>query len=126
MVKLVLLFSAISGVLSVGLGAFGAHALKGRLESFGNLATFQTAVQYQFYHTLALLFIGLFMSRFPSQSLNTSAYCMMAGMVIFSGSLYILSIFNIKWLGAVTPLGGLGLIVGWAFLAVAIWRTEIF
>lgn len=125
MVKFVLLFSAISGALSVGLGAFGAHALKDRLEGFGNLATFQTAVQYQFYHTIALLFIGLFMLKFPSQSLNISAYAMMIGILIFSGSLYVLSIFNIRWLGAVTPIGGLALILGWVFLFVAIWKVEV-
>lgn len=124
MVKLVLLFAAFSGAISVGLGAFGAHALKGRLEDYGNLSIFQTAVQYQFYHTIVLLFIGLFLVKFPSSALTTAAYSMMIGISIFSGTLYVLSIFNIKWLGAVTPLGGLALIVGWIFLFLAIWKSN--
>ena len=124
MTKLVLIFAAISGVLAVGLGAFGAHALRDRLEANGNLATYNTAVQYHFYHTLALLIIGLAMSKYSNQWLATSSYFMMGGLVIFSGTLYVLAITNVKWLGAITPLGGLGLILGWASLAVAFWQIK--
>lgn len=123
MAKLVLIFSAISGAIAVGLGAFGAHALKERLESTGNLATYQTAVQYQFYHTIALLLIGILMTKHSVQWLNYSAYLMMTGIIIFSGSLYILAIGNIKWMGAITPIGGLAFILGWSCLAFAIWKT---
>ncbi|MEQ9403691.1 MAG: DUF423 domain-containing protein [Cyclobacteriaceae bacterium] len=124
MAKLVLFFSAFSGAIAVGLGAFGAHALKANLESTGNLTTYQTAVHYQFYHTLALLIIGLLLTRYPNQWLNYSGWLMMVGIVIFSGSLYFLAIFNIKWLGAITPIGGLGLIMGWGCLALAIWQIK--
>ena len=100
MLKLIFIFSSLSGMIAVGLGAFGAHALKAKLEAEGTLATFQTAVQYQFYHTLALLAIGLLMMRFESPWLNYSAYGMMVGMLVFSGSLYLLCFTGIKWLGA--------------------------
>ncbi len=124
MAKLVLIFASISGALAVGLGAFGAHALKAKLESSGNLDTYNTAVQYQFYHTIVLLFIGFLMTKYSSQWLTTSSYAMMLGIIIFSGSLYVLAITNIKWLGAITPIGGLGFICGWAFLAVAISQIK--
>ncbi len=124
MAKLILLFASISGAIAVGLGAFGAHALKPRLEKLGNLETFNTAVQYHFYHTLALLFIGFMMTRYPNQWLTVSAYSTMAGIIVFSGSLYVLAIGNIKWLGAITPIGGLGFIIGWVSLAVGIWQLK--
>lgn len=125
MVKFVLVFASISGAIAVGFGAFGAHALKARLEASAHLATYQTAVQYQFYHTLALLAIGLLMMKFTSQWLVYSGYLMMAGLTVFSGSLYILSLTNIRWLGAITPLGGLGLIVGWVCLTIALFKLQL-
>ncbi len=125
MAKLVLIFAGFSGALAVGLGAFGAHALKARLEDNGNLATYNTAVQYHFYHTLALLFVGVLMTRYSNQWLTTSSYGMMLGILIFSGSLYVLAITNIKWLGAITPIGGLGFILGWLFLALAVWKIKL-
>lgn len=121
MAKLVFVFAAVSGFLAVGLGAFGAHALKSKLESNGNLSVY---VQYQFYHTLALLFIGILLSKYSNQWLNISSYFMTAGILIFSGSLYVLAIANTKWLGAITPLGGLGLLIGWLCLAVAFWQIK--
>jgi uncharacterized membrane protein YgdD (TMEM256/DUF423 family) len=125
MIKLIFIFSSISGMIAVGLGAFGAHALKVKLEAEGTLATFQTAVQYQFYHTLALLFIGLLMTRLESSWLNYSAYGMMVGILIFSGSLYILCFTGIKWMGAITPIGGLGFILGWGFLFLAVMKSTL-
>jgi len=124
MIKLTLIFATISGILSVGLGAFGAHALKDKLETSGLLSTYQTAVQYQFYHTLALLAIGLLMTKYTSQWLNYSSYLMMAGIIVFSGSLYVLSLSGVKWLGAITPLGGLAFILGWGCLLVALLKTS--
>jgi len=124
MIKLTFIFSAISGMISVGLGAFGAHALKGKLEATGYLATYQTAVQYQFYHTLALLAIALLMTKFSNQWLNNASYLMMTGIIIFSGSLYVLSLSGVKWLGAITPLGGLALILGWGCLLIACLKLE--
>lgn len=114
--KLFLIISAASGMLAVMLGAFGAHALKDKLQAEGTLDTFQTAVQYQFYHTLALLAIALFLTKYQSQWLTYAGYSMTFGILIFSGSLYLLCFTGIKWLGAITPIGGLLFILGWVFL----------
>jgi len=122
--KLVMLIASISGVLAVGIGAFGAHALKGKLEALNLLSTYQTAVQYHFYHTLLLLGIGILMCRMEEQWLTYAAYSTIAGIILFSGSLYILSLTNIKWLGAITPVGGLGFILGWGFVFLAILKND--
>jgi len=124
MPKLIFIFSSISGIIAVGLGAFGAHALKAKLEAEGTLATFQTAVQYQFFHTLALLIIGLLINRYAQSWLTYSGYAMMAGVVIFSGSLYLLCFTGQKWLGAITPIGGVGFILGWFFLLLAVIKLN--
>lgn len=121
--KLFLIISSISGVLAVGLGAFGAHALKDKLTTEGTLDTFQTAVQYQFYHTLALLGIALFMTKVESSWLNYAGYSMAFGILIFSGSLYILCFTGMKWLGAITPIGGLLFILGWFFLLMTALKS---
>ena len=123
MYKLFIQFAALSGAIAVGLGAFGAHALKDRLTSSGYLDTYQTAVSYQFYHTVALLIIGVLAMRSPSNWINYSGYAMMVGMVLFSGSLYILCFSGIRWLGAITPVGGLAFISGWILLLVAALKS---
>ena len=112
---------AILGLLGVGLGAFGAHALRTMLDASGRAATFETAVKYQFYHALALVLVGLLMHVFASNPtvvklLGWSGYSFLGGTLIFSGSLYILCFTGITWLGAITPLGGLAMIAGWALL----------
>jgi|SRR5690606_6331877 len=123
MQKLFLLTGSLLGALSVIIGAFGAHALKGTLESTGRLDTFETAVKYQFYHVLALLLLGLLMSRFDHKLLNYAGYSFITGIFIFSGSLYILCLTNVgKW-GAVTPIGGLFLIAGWLLLFFGIMKS---
>ena len=117
--------AAISGALAVTLGAFGAHALKQILNE-KYLATFETAVRYQFYHVFALLAVGMLFSQFPNNYLLWSGRLFFYGMLIFSGSLYLLTFFEamgqqgFKWLGAVTPIGGLCLSAGWVLLAVGI------
>ena len=121
--KFFLLFASASGLIAVGLGAFGAHALKPKLVEAGSFETYQTAVNYQFFHTLALLAIGILAIRQPSTMLNYSGISMMVGTVIFSGSLYILCFTGIKWLGAVTPIGGLAFIIGWLLLFIAVSKT---
>ncbi len=121
--KLVLLTAAGLGGLSVGIGAFGAHALRATLEAGGRINTFETAVRYQFYHTLALLAIGILMYHLPDKRLGYAAVAMVIGIVIFSGSLYVLCLTGVRWLGAVTPLGGVALIVGWVLLAVSVYRS---
>lgn len=99
-------------------GAFGAHALKGYVEPT-LMQVFQTAVQYHFYHSLALLAVGLFMRESGSQAktLQVSAILFLFGILLFSGSLYLMVLTGARWLGAITPLGGLSFIVGWGFLA---------
>ncbi|MBT3832219.1 MAG: DUF423 domain-containing protein [Gammaproteobacteria bacterium] len=116
------LFAAFAGALGVVLGAFGAHALRGSIEP-RLIETFQTAVQYQLIHALALLLVSLTMGWLgQSLSFEISAYAFMAGIILFSGSLYGLVLTEMKWLGPVTPLGGLCLIVGWLALLVGGFR----
>lgn len=125
--KFILVTSGIYGMLAVILGAFGAHGLKGKLEP-PSLDTFETGVRYQVYHALALMMIGLLYSQLQSGVLRGSAICMMLGTILFSGSLYFLSarailpLGELRFLGPVTPLGGLLLIVGWLLFIVAAAR----
>lgn len=108
--------------LSVALGAFGAHALRERLEA-GLLANFETGARYQMYHALALLVVAWAITRWPNLNLPVIAgWCFVAGIVLFSGSLYVLSLTGQRWLGAVTPLGGVAFLAGWTCLAFAAWR----
>ena len=113
---------AILGLIGVGLGAFGAHALRTMLDATGRAATFETAVKYQFCHALALVLVGVLMQTFGSSSpvmtklLTWSGNSFLIGTLIFSGSLYVLCFTGVAWLGAVTPLGGVALIAGWALL----------
>lgn len=116
-----LVIAAIFGALAVVTGAFGAHALESRL-SPERMQTWQTAVQYHFYHTLLLLIIGFFGVYMQQQGaevrfLNIAAWLCLAGMLIFSGSLYVLCLSGVRWLGAITPIGGLAFIGSWLFLA---------
>ncbi|MEI4768965.1 DUF423 domain-containing protein [Psychrobacillus sp. FJAT-51614] len=119
--KLFIIAGAINGFLAVALGAFGAHALKERL-SEKYLAIWETAVQYQMFHALALVAIGILMSDkligYVS-SLNTAGYLILVGIILFSGSLYVLSLSGISVLGAITPIGGVAFLVGWILLIVA-------
>ena len=120
--KIAFLFAALAGALGVVLGAFGAHALRGNIEP-RLIETFQTAVQYQLIHALALLLVSLTMGWLgQSLSFEISAYAFIAGIVLFSGSLYGLVLTEMRWLGPVTPLGGLCLIVGWLALLVGGFR----
>ncbi len=98
--------------LAVAIGAFGAHGLKSHL-SETMLQTWKTGVEYHFYHALGLLLIGVLSVSMPTNLLNWSAVFLFAGIVLFSGSLYILAITGIKWIGAITPLGGICFIAGW-------------
>lgn len=120
MQKLIFITASVLGALSVMIGAFGAHALRETLQVTGRTETFETAVKYQFYHTLALLFIGLLMYRIESRLLEYAAYSLIAGILIFSGCVYILSLTGVTKWGAVTPIGGLFFIIGWILLLVAV------
>ncbi|MBD8487686.1 DUF423 domain-containing protein [Echinicola sp. CAU 1574] len=113
--------AAILGALSVAIGAFGAHGLAPVLEKMGRVDTFETAVKYQFYHTLAIFMVGLLQVKFgQSKALNASVYAFLIGIIIFSGSLFILSTTGITWLGAITPVGGVAFIVGWVLLFLGV------
>ena len=113
---------AISGFIAVAAGAFGAHGLKARL-SPDMLATFEVGARYQMYHAILLVLIGIFaQSRSESQSLGVSAILLVAGTVLFSGSLYVLVLSGHRWLGAITPLGGLCFLAAWLGLAYAAVR----
>ena len=122
MANLFISLSSFSAMLAVAFGAFGAHALKNRLDEY-SLGVFETAVQYHFIHSLALLAVGIVALSQPHTVLLKSAgWMFFLGILVFSGSLYCLSLTGIKWLGAITPLGGLAFIAGWACLCVAGWK----
>ena len=115
--KTLLAMAAFSGFLAVAVGAFGAHGLRERL-SPEMMAVFQTGVQYHFYHTAALLAVALLLQYAPLTSgLAWSGICFVVGIVLFSGSLYLLALSEIRWLGAITPLGGTAFLAGWLLLA---------
>lgn len=106
--------AAIFGAIAVGIGAFGAHGLKPMLEAAGRLETFETAVKYHFYHSLALFGLGILALIKPEwNKLGLSYWGFTLGILIFSGSLYVLCLSGITWLGAITPLGGVAFILGW-------------
>jgi uncharacterized membrane protein YgdD (TMEM256/DUF423 family) len=121
--------AALSGALAVLSGAFGAHALK-KVLSDQNLAIFETAVRYQFYHTFALVAVGILFKEFPNNYMLWSGRLFCYGILIFSGSLYLLAILEaigqqgFKWLGAITPIGGLCLIAGWILMTVGIFQNK--
>lgn len=115
--KSILTIAAISGMLAVALGAFGAHALK-KIISPDLLETYKTGVQYHFYHTFALLAVGILMHFNPSKVLKWAANLFISGIVLFSGSLYMLAMSGIKVLGIITPFGGVAWIIAWFLLAV--------
>jgi uncharacterized membrane protein YgdD (TMEM256/DUF423 family) len=122
--RLFITLGAVSGLLAVGAGAFGAHALRDRL-SPDMLSVFQTGVSYQMYHALALLAVGSLLARFStggSPWLDASGWLFVAGSLLFSGSLYLLALSGTTWLGAITPLGGVAFLLGWLALAIGIWR----
>lgn len=108
----------VSALLAVGLGAFGAHALKARLAP-DMLAIFEVGVRYHMYHALALLAVAWACTRWPGGAPVAAGWLFIAGTLLFSGSLYALALTGIRWLGAITPLGGLAFIVGWGCLAWA-------
>ncbi|MBL7883880.1 MAG: DUF423 domain-containing protein [Bacteroidia bacterium] len=134
MQKRFLVFSGFSGALSVILGAMAAHYLESKLDNIHftlrNLQTFETAAKYQMYHSIALLGLAFLFEKFNSKMLSKAGYCFMAGIVLFSGSLYFLStagligLTNVRWLGPITPIGGLFFIAGWVFIALSAFRKK--
>ena len=119
--RLFFALGALSGLVAVALGAFAAHGLKERLDA-SLLAVFETGVRYQMYHALALLAAGYAAAKWPGTAATAAGWLFAAGTLVFSGSLYALALTGVRWLGAVTPLGGLAFLAGWACLAWAAAR----
>ena len=115
--KTILLTGVLLGALAVMIGAFGAHGLEKILTANGRNETFETGVKYHMYHAFALIATGLILFQVQSKYIYLAGIFFLIGVLIFSGTLYILSLTNIKWLGAITPIGGLFLIAGWLSLA---------
>ena len=111
---------ALFGAVGVGMGAFGAHGLRDKVDE-RSLGIWETAASYQMWHALALLGVAWVISQGPSTAARVSGIAFTVGVLVFSGSLYVLVLSGQRWLGAITPLGGLALIVGWVGLAVALW-----
>ena len=126
-----LIIAGISGAVCVTLGAMGAHALKNHL-SMENLETFETAVRYQFYHTFALILVVILSEKIQSKLLNYASALFIAGIILFSFSLYFLALRPVmdigneemKWIGAITPLGGLSFILAWLMLTFASLKSD--
>ncbi len=112
---------SLMALLAVALGAFAAHGLKSRL-SPEMLNIFEVGVRYQMYHALGLIAVAWALSRWPESNLNAAGWAFIVGIIIFSGSLYILSLTGMRWLGAITPIGGLAFLIGWAILVWSIGR----
>lgn len=109
----------------VAIGAFGAHALRPILEENARTETFELAVRYQFYHAFAIIFSGVLMQRAPSKKFTWAVICFLAGIFIFSGSLYTLSLSGMTVLGAITPVGGILFLMGWLFLFLGLNKKSL-
>ncbi len=120
--RLFFALGALSAFLAVALGAFGAHALKTR-HSSEMAQVFEVGVRYHFYHALGLFVVGWATTRWPGGPVTAAGWLFLAGTVIFSGSLYLLSLTGQRWLGAVTPIGGAAFLLGWLCLAWGAWRA---
>jgi uncharacterized membrane protein YgdD (TMEM256/DUF423 family) len=121
--KLFLVLGCIAALLAVALGAFGAHGLKTRIAP-ELLSVYKTGVEYHFYHALGLILVGLTAWRLPeSAHLKAAGWAMLAGIVLFSGSLYLLALTGLGWLGAITPFGGLAFLAAWGLFATAVVKS---
>lgn len=123
MSSLFFVLGALFAFVAVAGGAFGAHSLKAILAP-DLLAVFETGIRYQMYHALALLAVGWAAHQYPQASFHISGWLFVAGIVLFSGSLYILALSGVRWLGAITPLGGVLLLAGWAVFAWQAWQQK--
>jgi uncharacterized membrane protein YgdD (TMEM256/DUF423 family) len=123
MERLFVVLGSVVMLLGVAAGAFGAHGLRSYFEQYPSLnSTYETAVQYMMIHGLALLAVAWVTSNWPGQLANWAGYLFLAGIILFSGSLFLLVVTRVGWLGAVTPLGGVAFLAGWSCLALAVWR----
>ena len=124
MMKALLLFGISFCFLSVIMGAFGAHALKGKLSEY-SMSVYDKAVLYQFFHAFAILFIAVLGRLFNTQEFNVCGILFILGILLFSGSLFILAITDLKWVGAITPIGGIFFIISWSILFIKILRGDL-
>ena len=122
MERVFFIIGALSACFGVAAGAFGAHGLKSRL-SIEMLSVFEVGVRYQMYHAFALLVTAWVVSKWPSSLVIAGGWLFIVGTLLFSGSLYLLSVSGIRWLGAITPFGGLAFLAGWICIAWGVWRT---
>jgi len=121
MVKFWLISASISGFLSVTLGAIGAHALKTVLDEYGK-SIYEKAVLYQMFHTIALFAVGIFQHLSKNISFSVAGWGFWVGILLFSGSLYLLAVTGLKWLGVITPVGGVAFLFGWLWLVLTILK----
>lgn len=121
MARFFLIAGSLVGFLGVAFGAFGAHALQGRLDDYAK-GVFKTAVDYQFWHALAILAVGLLARSAEHPILKLAGYAFLIGVILFSGSLYTLALSGVRAWGAVTPLGGISFLLGWGCLAYYAWE----
>ena len=124
MVKFWLISAAISGFLSVALGAFGAHSLKNILDEYGK-SIYEKAVLYQMFHTMALFAVGVMQHFDKETSFSIAGWGFFAGIILFSGSLYVMAITGTKWLGTMTPFGGMAFLFGWFWLGWALIKGHL-
>lgn len=122
MSKTIIMTASVFLALAVAIGAFGAHGLKSHI-STEMLGIYKTGVEYHFYHALGLLLLGVLAVYMPNVYLKWSAIFLVSGIILFSGSLYLLAVSGIKWLGAITPFGGLSFITGWILMFIAVWKN---
>lgn len=120
--KFFIIVGAVNALLSVALGAFGAHGLEGKIPD-KYLETWSTGVTYQMFHSIGLFVIGFLLGKFPDSSLLLWAgWLMFAGILLFAGSLYVLAVTQIKVLGAITPIGGVAFLTSWLLVIIAVWK----
>ncbi len=119
--RLFFVLGSLSALVAVALGAFAAHGLKGHLSS-DLLDAFEVGVRYQMFHALALLAVAWAWSRWPRPEITASGWLFLIGFMLFSGSLYLMALTGVRWIGIITPIGGLALIVGWLSLAWGVWQ----
>jgi uncharacterized membrane protein YgdD (TMEM256/DUF423 family) len=122
MERVFLIIGALSACIGVAAGAFAAHGLKSRM-NIEMLSVFEVGVRYQMYHAFALLATAWVLSKWPSSLVTAGGWLFIVGTLLFSGSLYLLSVSGIRWLGAITPFGGLAFLAGWICIARGVWRA---
>jgi uncharacterized membrane protein YgdD (TMEM256/DUF423 family) len=122
MERVFFVIGALSAFIGVAAGAFGAHGLKGQM-STEMLSVYEVGVRYQMYHAFALFIVAWALTKWPSPLVTTGGWLFVIGTILFSGSLYLMSVTGVRWLGAITPLGGLAFLAGWVCIAWGAWKA---